>query len=225
MSHHYSINNPILNLIPKDIDKCIILDFGFGYGYWGYTIKIRKDGDPKIIGLEIFPPYVKKVYKTKIYTHIVIGDIRYYPFKKEIADIVIATEVLEHIERESGLRLIDKLFDLSRNLTIISTPLGFMKTKGYDDNKHQIHQSAYKAEDFTKKGYYVKIIRIQPLPRIVRIFNQIYRKLRGRNTIRKQIVAHKVRRHYHTKEQLIPVVNQSVSHVDANHPCEIEAVW
>ena len=54
-----------------------IVDFGFGYGYWGYSIKIRKDGNPTLMGLEIFPSYIGKVRKTKIYDHLILGDIRY----------------------------------------------------------------------------------------------------------------------------------------------------
>ena len=193
MSHHHSINNQVLNLVPQKVDGCGILDFGFGYGYWGHSIKVRKDGDPTLVGLEIFPPYIEKIRKTKIYDHLVLGDVRYYPFRSGSVDIVIATEVLEHIEKEQGLRLIDELFDLCRKRVIISTPLGFMRTKGYDDNKHQIHKSAYYTEEFTKRGYNVRIIRMQPLPRLIRIFEYIYRKLKGWYATRKQIVACKVK--------------------------------
>jgi len=191
MSHHCSVNNPILNLIPNNLKGITILDCGFGYGYWGYSFKVRKDGDPVLIGIEIFAPYIEKVKKTGIYEHLIYSDIRCCPLREYSVDYIIAIEILEHIKREWGLKLINELYNICKYNIIISTPFGFLPTKGYDENEHQIHKASFFPKDFKEKGFSVIIINKKTIPRSLKIFIKIRNMVLRKNYEQKQIIAYK----------------------------------
>ncbi len=97
MSHNPSIDRPVMNLIPDDIDGIIILDVAHGLGSWGYQMRTKKKGNPILIGLDIWPPYVEKVNQMNIYDELIICDARKPPLRSRSIDIIIACEILEHI--------------------------------------------------------------------------------------------------------------------------------
>ena len=59
-----------------------------------------------------------------------------------------------------------------------------LRTRRYCVNEHQIHKSAYYNENFRRRGYKVGNIQMQHLPRIIRIFEYIYRRLGDRYAIK-----------------------------------------
>jgi tRNA1(Val) A37 N6-methylase TrmN6 len=54
MSHPYSLNNYVLDSLPKDFTNKIVLDVGCGYADWGFLIRTRKKDIPELIGLQIW---------------------------------------------------------------------------------------------------------------------------------------------------------------------------
>lgn len=69
-------------------------------------------------------------------------------FKENEFDAIFALDLIEHIEKEDGKKLINKLIKISKDLIIIYTPNGFLPQKGTIDNPYQEHKSGWDITDF-----------------------------------------------------------------------------
>ncbi|GAH69329.1 unnamed protein product, partial [marine sediment metagenome] len=59
MFHSTLIENPILKLISEKMNQSIILDVAQGSGVWGFHIKTIVRGNPVMVGIDIWYPYIK----------------------------------------------------------------------------------------------------------------------------------------------------------------------
>lgn len=100
-----------LKLMPKDVVS--ILDIGCGGG------RVTNDIRPeyKIIGLDICLAYIKEFLGPKL-----IADASRLPFKNSQFDLVLATEMLEHIPEENFKRTVSEIFRVSKRYIIITVP-------------------------------------------------------------------------------------------------------
>ncbi|MFX0137736.1 MAG: class I SAM-dependent methyltransferase [Candidatus Hodarchaeota archaeon] len=158
MSHSRIINKYIMQLIPDDVINYKILDVGCGYGEWGYILKVRKKSNYLITGIDVFEPYIKKLRKFKIYDNLIIADVINYKFNEKY-DIILVCEVLEHLKKEDGLKLLNDLEFLYKDKIILSVPYGFTTQNTVDNNIHQKHISSWNPMDFKNKKYNVKVIQ------------------------------------------------------------------
>ena len=73
-------------------------------------------------------------------------------------DIITALDVIEHLTREEGERLLEHLEKVADKLIILQTPDGFLPQGPLQDPKFDewdTHRSGWKAEDFLSRGYCV----------------------------------------------------------------------
>ncbi|GAG79676.1 unnamed protein product, partial [marine sediment metagenome] len=82
-------------------------------------------------------------------------------FSEKSFDVVTVTDVIEHLTREEGIKLIEDAEKLARKKVIFFTP------KIWDDNREAVknpkywsygnidnyHKSLWTEEDFTERGY------------------------------------------------------------------------
>jgi len=115
LSRHFRIRY-IVNLTTE---KDIILDLGSGQGYVGKCLEKELN---TYIALDISSKALKTGKKLLPRQHFILTDITQLPIKDEIADLVICSEVLEHIPKyDKLLNMIYK--SLKKNgCTIITTP-------------------------------------------------------------------------------------------------------
>ena len=191
MSHSPIIDKAVLGLLDENLDGLMILDCGFGHGNWAFQIKAKLGYEPYIVGLEIHRPYIEIQSKFGLYDKLVEASVLDIPFDDGYFDVVLACEIIEHLEQKDGLKMINEIERVSKNLVIITTPLGFMKQEEYDGNKYQIHRSAWYPSDFIKMGYEVKVLKPQPLTRSVKLFDDIRRRMFNLPKCLREIVAHK----------------------------------
>jgi ubiquinone/menaquinone biosynthesis C-methylase UbiE len=191
MSHNPIIDKVVLGLLGENLDGLMILDCGFGYGNWAFQIKAKLGYEPYIVGLEIFSPYIERQSKLGLYDKIVEASVLDIPFDDGYFDVVLASEIIEHLEQKDGLKMINEIERVSKNLVIITTPFGFMKQEECDGNKYQIHRSKWYPSDFIKMGYEVKVLNPQPLTRSVKLFDDIRRKIFNLPKPIREIFAHK----------------------------------
>jgi len=193
MSHSPIIDRFVLGLLGEDLDGLMILDCGIGYGNWAYQIKAKLGYEPYITGLEIHRPYIERQSKLGLYDKLVEANVLDIPFDNGYFDIVLACEIIEHLDQKDGLKMINEIERVSKNLVIITTPFGFMKQDECDFNKYNIHRSAWYPSDFTKMGYKVKLLNSQPFTRSVKLFDDIRRKLFNlpQSSCFREIIAHK----------------------------------
>lgn len=132
--------SPIINLIEKE-QPSTLLDVGTGFGQYGFLARtnlehlnlFEVDGPHSrrreksewgivIDGIEAFPKYITPVHDYA-YDSISIGDaIDLLPNMSQSYDMVLAIDILEHFDKNRGLRFIELLQLASRGSVIISTP-------------------------------------------------------------------------------------------------------
>lgn len=77
-------------------------------------------------------------------------------FPKQSIDTVILTDVIEHLKKEEGKKLLKQTLNIARKQIIIGTPIGLTKqfhshgkdAWGYSGVKWQEHQSGWSPDDF-----------------------------------------------------------------------------
>ncbi len=142
--------NKLLDLVPKD--SRTILDVGCGRGIVGALCKIYLDS--KVIwGIDIFDDYLAFCKEHMPYDNLMKFDLRQgLPNLNMVFDTGICLEVIEHLEKSEGQRLLIEMPKVCRKV-IVSTPSEFYRQEPYDRNPHQRHLSLWSAKDFEEMGY------------------------------------------------------------------------
>lgn len=135
-----------------------VLDVGCGGGKWGHLIKVHSIflsvKEPKIVGTDISSAYFCKV--KHIYDSIIKSHATYLPFRRNSFDTVLACEVIEHMPRREGFKLIAECERVAKEVAIFTTPPP--RTVGHSSE----HISSWKPSDFRKLGYKVYGVRCYP---------------------------------------------------------------
>jgi predicted TPR repeat methyltransferase len=136
-----------------------ILDVGCGFGTWGYLCRTFLDVFPgrvqpdtwqvHITGLELFEPYIQ-AHQRHLYDEIRIADIRTAIEDMPEYDLIIAGDVIEHLDRDDADKVLDALYTKARIAMMVNIPLG---DEGWDHpenhgNPGELHRSAWHVEDF-----------------------------------------------------------------------------
>jgi len=136
-----------------------ILDIGVGFGKYGFLCREYlevwgKNDDygkftKRIDGIEIFPGYITPIHKY-IYNKIYIGDVTDIYMKiKHNYNLILLVDVLEHLSKDSGKKLI--LHFLSKNSNIIvATPKDFTYQGGSFGNKSEIHLCRWNKDELSE---------------------------------------------------------------------------
>lgn len=142
-----------LRCVPKDVES--VLDVGCGRGIVGALLKIYRKPQ-RIVGVDIFGPYLDFCKETGIYTQLIQHDLKLTPlaFGPSEFDLSVALEVLEHLPKPDGRNLLNELERVSKRV-IVSTPNHHVHQSSYDGDAHQQHLSRWTVTDFRKRGYSV----------------------------------------------------------------------
>jgi len=104
-------------------------------------------------GVDIFLPYLKESEGRHIHKSYIFADILNLGIRPKSFDCVLALDVLEHLDKEEGLKLITLMKSVARKKVIIFTPNGFLKQDPYDNNIYHMHKSGWVCEDLKKLGF------------------------------------------------------------------------
>ncbi len=121
------------------------------------------------VGVDAYKPAIEDSKKRKIHDAYILGDIKKLNslVKKKSFDAVLALDVIEHLKKDDGYKLLDSMEKAARKKVILVTPNGFIPQ--FDkDNKLQAHLSGWTVEDFKKRGYHVEGIYGTKLCNILR---------------------------------------------------------
>ncbi len=148
-------------IIKKNLKKDIktILDLGCGEGNFMSDLAFGENWS--ITGVELYPPSVVKAKKTGIYKKVIQADVlKYTHTASEKFDLVFCSQVIEHIKKSDGEKLLAKLEKIAQKQIVICTPVGFIKFDRVevaveDDNPLEEHQSGWQPEEFLARGYKV----------------------------------------------------------------------
>lgn len=146
----YFFGKPLRTMI-KTGDK--VLELGCGKD----SLLIRSGIIKKlrVTGVDIFEPYVKLHNSDGLYEACIQADITEINFGPDQFDAVVCMDVLEHITKDEGIKLLDKM-KVWGSKVIITTPNGTVPGIPSDDNIYQEHQSGWTAEELEARGYTVR---------------------------------------------------------------------
>lgn len=109
------------------------------------------------VGVDAFSPSIKKSKNLKIhnqYHQMDVLDIG-KKFKSNSFDCVLASDLIEHLTKEEGYKLIEMMEKIAKNKVIIFTPNGFLAQREYDNNPWQVHKSGWSVKEMKERGYKV----------------------------------------------------------------------
>jgi SAM-dependent methyltransferase len=143
--------------LEKAIGSCkTVLDVGCG------SLSPIKPFSKKFysVGVDAFEPSIKRSRKQKIHDEYYKMDILDIgkKFKSNSFDCVLASDVIEHLTKNDGLKLLRRMEKIAKNKVIIFTPNGFLPQGAYEDNPWQVHKSGWSVREMKRKGY--KIVGI-----------------------------------------------------------------
>jgi SAM-dependent methyltransferase len=156
---HYPEIDLILSWILPPLSGKRILDVGCGQGGIGFLLRRLPGGDKAyIIGVDSWPPYTAFCRRFSIYDEIWTCDIKdYLQFHcQRPIDIVIAAEVLEHIDKRTGEWILNMLEEITQELIIITTPNGPDLRGEVGGVPTEAHISVWHASEFLYRGYRVR---------------------------------------------------------------------
>ncbi|MBS7270672.1 MAG: class I SAM-dependent methyltransferase [Candidatus Freyarchaeota archaeon] len=172
MSHTPLLNSYVLELLPKNLQDMVIFDVGCGCGEWGFLIRTRKLGFPYIIGTDIWRPHLERLRNLKVYNELLQVKIPHIPLREKSVDIALACELLEHLPKSDGHRLLEELDRISTKQIIVSYPLNWPQEEIYG-NPYEKHISEWLPNELAKYNYKVRVIDTVPLPRTLKLVDGI----------------------------------------------------
>lgn len=156
----------VLHVVEAVMPKCM-LDVGVGFGKWGvlcrevldvyYQRLDRGSWSTRIEGVEIFEPYRNPIWSFA-YDQVHVCDVEALLDKEgENFDLILCCDLIEHFEKDTGRRVLDKMLQRAR-VVIIVTPLGHFPQDAMYGNAHEEHKSEWAQEDFVNIPHLYKVI-------------------------------------------------------------------
>lgn len=169
-SIYHKVFPPYEYELEKAIGDCkTLLDLGCGY-----PSPIRAFSKKYFsVGVDLFEPDIEKSKKEGIhnkYVELGVMEIGRH-FKEDSFECVLASDLLEHLDKEDGERLITTMENIASKKVVIFTPNGFVSQPGYGGNPWQEHKSGWTSEEMGSKGY--RVVGINGLRSLRKEFAQL----------------------------------------------------
>jgi hypothetical protein len=107
------------------------------------------------VGVDLHLPYLREAKARRLYEDLIYGDVRHLPFKYKSFDTILCIDLIEHLERCEGERLLNEMEKIARRQIFVFTPVGFLPQMAFD-TPLQTNRSAWKTSDFNMRGYKVR---------------------------------------------------------------------
>lgn len=159
-SLHYHIVD-VLSIVGR-FEPASFLDVGCGFGRWGFLVReqldvlheryTRESWRIRIDAVEVFEPYISPHHRY-LYDNVYIGRIEQLLPTLDTYDVILAGEILEHIEKQASLATLIRLRDKARKALIVSVPLGEDWPQGEVlDNPAEAHVSTWTIAELKRLG-------------------------------------------------------------------------
>lgn len=141
-----------------------VLDLGTEYGWTGACVR-KVFPASRIKGIEIHEPTLEKCRELNGHNYeggLLLMDAmeflkRETPYDKHgdaLYDVAIASELIEHLDKSEGYRLLEIMRE-SFPLSIVTSPIGFMSQGEMYGNPYQVHKTGWKPEELELAGFSV----------------------------------------------------------------------
>lgn len=160
-----------------------ILDVGAGWGLWGPIFRAFTDGRGmklkksdwtcKVDAIEYFASYGDDNPAWKFYNNVYIGDAMTALDKLGKYDVVFCGDMIEHLSKEDGHKLVEKMREHANAWVYVATPMPARPQGSMLGNEKETHLSDWTEEDFKAYPYelvgkigwgtdYMLCVRIRP---------------------------------------------------------------
>lgn len=112
-----------------------VVDVGPGVGT--YAKLLRGPAVDRVIGIEVYAPYVDTYRLHEYYDEIVVGDVREVPLPA--CDVVVLGDVIEHMGEDDALAVWDKAAGAARRAVYLSIPIVHYPQGEIEGNPHEVH--------------------------------------------------------------------------------------
>lgn len=129
-----------------------VIDFGVERGLGGMQLRSLFP-EAELIGVEVQPQWIEL---GMVYDRILGMDALecLSHMDDQEADVALAAELIEHMEKPEGRMLLSELRRSSK-FSVVTTPLGLMPQGEFGDNPHQRHLSGWIPREFEDEGWEV----------------------------------------------------------------------
>lgn len=112
---------------------------------------------PVRVGVDGFAPAIEASRAQGIHTDYVQCDVRDVGrhFGPRSFDVVLASDLIEHLTKDDGLKLLADMERIARHRVVVFTPNGFLPQTSYHDNTLQEHLSGWDTGEMRALGYRV----------------------------------------------------------------------
>lgn len=109
-----------------------------------------------LVGVDGFAPAIEEARQRGTHDELLLGDVQKLTglFDSKQFDACIALDVIEHLPKEEGWRMLESMEKLARKRVVIFTPNGFVPQHSKDGDLQE-HLSGWTAEDLRPHGYEV----------------------------------------------------------------------
>lgn len=178
MSHDFLLNNPVIDILVKYPDVVRVLDVGAGYGSWGQVIRAGLNKNINLVAIEKYPESCERLRNTGMYSEVICDDalnlLDY--FTEGSFDVVLASQVIEHFEKDDGFSLIRIMKSLASQLVIICTPRGYMHVSAEGNpNIYERHLSGWIEDDFRGLDFETSVLDMRATTRSIRLVDDVRR--------------------------------------------------
>ncbi len=148
----YPIFHKLEYCLQKELKNCTtVLDLGCGPSSPLKNIKNIKYS----LGVEIFKPYLDLSKKNKIHNKYLQKNILNLDFSENNFDAVILIEVLEHLSKKNGKKILKLADKWAKKKVILTTPNGYFQMGQVDNNPYEEHLSGWTIKELKDRGYKV----------------------------------------------------------------------
>lgn len=160
---------PLLHKLPGTLSDRVgqklgpgdtVLDVGCGTGAFAQSLTYAKRFRSRsVVGLDAHLPSLLKARSQGIYRDVVRGDVTRLPFRDCSFEIALCAEVIEHLRKDDGFRLVHELERVATKRTVLTTPNGFVPYRSLlhdpfqEGNPLSIHLSGWEPEELKGFGY------------------------------------------------------------------------
>lgn len=131
-----------------------VLDVGCGLSLKSQYLDI-----PVRVGVDIFPTYLARIEAAVPFVP-VVADVRQLDtiFPAKSFDLVLALDIIEHVEKDESRKLISTCEWLARKAVVLLTPKGFVPQDidiwGHGGDHWQTHRCGWEPEELQALGYH-----------------------------------------------------------------------
>lgn len=149
---YHTVFPTYINVLRKNLKGCkSVLELGCGKSS---PLK-HVDKTFYSVGVDLHRPAIAQSRKMGIHDRYVASSVLKTKFKNNEFDCVIALDLIEHLRKKDGYRLIKEMERIAKRKIIIFTPNGFLPQGSIEGNEHQEHISGWTWKEMEMLGFSV----------------------------------------------------------------------